>query len=90
LLWATSDLERFMETKVLWVLVEMDLRIVINQRRRLSPTLLGQLEAYAEFKVDFHNVSICARHDPNKVWYKFPYLVTNTDVQEVMGKWQSD
>jgi len=79
-----------METKVLWVVVEMDLCVVISQRPRLSPKLFGQLEAYVEFKVYFHNVFIHERRDPKKLWYKFPYLVTDTDIQEVVGKWPSE
>lgn len=43
LLWATKDLDRVREANVFWILVEMDLRSVINQRSRLSPTLFKQL-----------------------------------------------
>jgi len=53
LLWVKTDLVRAMEMKMFWVLVEMDLHMVINQRLRLSSTLFEQLEAYAEFKAIF-------------------------------------
>lgn len=67
--------------------MEMDLQKVINQWPRLSPTLFDELKTYAEFKVDFHNVSICARKDPEGKWHVLPYLVSKTDVQEVVGYW---
>lgn len=70
-----------------WVLVEMDLCTVISQRPRLSPTLLEKLEAYVEFKADFHNVTIRTRKDLKKTWYKLSYLVGEVDVQEIVGKW---
>jgi len=78
-LWATNDPVRVMETRMLWVLVEMDLYMVINQRLRLSPTIFEKLEAYVEFKVNFHSVSICVRKDPKKTWYKLSYLVSEVD-----------
>lgn len=59
LLWATKDAAWVNETKMFWVLVEMDLCMVISQRLRFSPTLYNKLEPYTEFKVDFHNISIC-------------------------------
>lgn len=76
-----------MEMKMSWVMVQMELYTMISKRPTLSPTLFEQLEAYVEFKVDFHNVSICARWDLKKVWYMFPYLVNEAVVQEIMGKW---
>lgn len=53
--------------------------MVMSQRPRLSLTVYAQLEAYAEFKADFHNMSIHARHDLKKMWYKLPYLVSDVD-----------
>lgn len=72
---------------MLWVLIEMDLCMVISQRSRLSSTLYEQLEPYAEFKANFHNVSIRMRQDPKTAWYKSPYLVGEVDVYEIVGKW---
>jgi len=59
--------------------------MVVNQRPRLSPTLFEQLMNYAVLKVDFHNVSIRARKDPELTWCLFPYLVSEMEVQEVVG-----
>jgi len=57
----TKDPERVMETKIFWVLVEIDLCTVISQRPRLSPNLFEKLEAYAKFNANFHNISIYMR-----------------------------
>lgn len=70
---------RVMEMMMFWVLVEMDLYMVINERPRLPPTLFEQLEAYPKFKVAFQNMSICVRKDLKKTWYTFMYLVTEAD-----------
>lgn len=60
-LWASKDPERIKESKIFWILVEMDLRIVISQWPRLSPTLFVYFRAFMEFKADLHNVAIQAR-----------------------------
>lgn len=67
-LWSTKDLERIKESKILLILMEMDLQIVISQRLRFSPTLFEQLRVFAEFKADFHNVSIRVRKDTRYIW----------------------
>jgi len=59
-LWSKKDLARIKESKIFWILMKMDLHMVISQRPRLSPTLFEKLMAYAEFKADFHSVSIRA------------------------------
>lgn len=59
--------------------------MVINWHARLFPTFFGKLTAYAEFKDDFHNVSIHAWKDLEGTWHVFPYLVFKTEVQEVVG-----
>lgn len=79
-LWSTKDLERIKESKIFWILVEMDLRTIISQRPRLSPTLFEQLRAFTESKSDLHNVSIRVRRNPNHIWHKMPYLVLETYV----------
>lgn len=89
-LWQKKDAERIIESKVFWVFMEMDIRMAINQRPRLSPILFKQIRAFAEFKVDFHNVWIHSRRDPKKVWHKLPYLVAKIYVQEVVGGWPEE
>lgn len=86
-LWQTKDTDQSIKSKVFWVFMEMDIRMDIKQRPRLSHTLFEQLRAFEEFKADFHNVLIRARRGPQEVWHKLPYLVVETDVQEVMGRW---
>ena len=86
-MWATKDPARVTETKIFQVLMESSLRMAINQRPRLSPTLYMQLLAYSVFKVDFHQVYIQARKDTQQKWHDLPYLVTETDVQKVVRRW---
>lgn len=40
------------------------------------------------FKADFHNVSIRERRDPNHIWHKIPYLVSETNVQDIVGSYR--
>jgi len=61
--------------------------MVANQRPRFSPTLFEQLATYVEFMATFHNVSIHAWKDVEGTWHLLPYLVSKTDVQEVVGYW---
>lgn len=61
--------------------------MAFNQCPRLSPNLFMQLSAYAEFNADFHRVYIQARKDQEKKWHPLPYLVSETDVQEIVGLW---
>lgn len=89
-LWSTKDAMRIAKTKIFWVLIEMDLRMAINHHSRLSPTLVMQLLAYVAFKDDFHRVYIQARNDPDQKWHDLPYLVIETDVQEVVVKWLAE
>lgn len=89
-LWSTKDPERIKESNIFWILTEMDLRTVISQRPRLFPTLFEQLRAFAEFKADFHNVSIRAWKDTKHIWHKLPYLVSETNVQEIVGSWLAE
>jgi len=59
--------------------------MVISHRLRLFLAFFEQLRSYAEFKADFHNVYSCTRQDPKKIWHKFPYLVMEAGVQEIVG-----
>lgn len=66
----------------------MDLRIVISQWPRLSPTLYEKLRAFTNFKVDFHNVSIMVWKDSKITWHELIYLVLVMDVHEIVGSWE--
>lgn len=63
----------------------MDMHMVVNQWLRFSHTLYVQLSSYVEFKADFHKFSIKAHKDPEQKWHVLPYMVTDTDIQEVVG-----
>lgn len=45
------------------------------------------MSAYTTFKVDYHQVYIQGRKDPKQKWHDFSYLVTETNVQEVVACW---
>lgn len=61
--------------------------MVLSQHPRLSPPLFTQLSAYAIFKANFHRVYIQAQKDPEQKWNQFPYLLSETDVHEIIGLW---
>ena len=42
------------------------------------------------FKADFHIVYIQAWKDPEQKWHQFPYLVSETEVQEVVVSWPTE
>ena len=65
-LWDTKDVVQVMERKVFWVLMEASIRISINQKPQLSPTMFDQLSRYVEFKVEFHHIYIRGCKDPNQ------------------------
>lgn len=46
----------------------------------------ANLQSYAEFKADFHQISISARKDPVQKWYDFPYLATDDAINAVLDK----
>jgi len=52
------------ETNILWVLMESNIHMAINQWPRLSLTFYKQLLPRAAFKVDFHHVYIQSCKDP--------------------------
>jgi len=89
-LWATKDIERVCKSKVYWVFMEMSINMAINHKPRLSPTILEQLSRYAEFKADFHCISIQARKDLEHKWYDLPYLVTDDAIAVVLNHWLAE
>lgn len=62
-LWEMKDLDHIIDINMFWVLFESELQMVINQWLRLSPILHTEYTNIAEFKVDFHNLSIHAKKD---------------------------
>lgn len=57
-LWVTKDAEQVQDNKIFWILMEMNIRMTINCKLRLSPMVYANLQSYAKFKADFHRVSI--------------------------------
>ena len=46
--------------------MEMNLRMEINRKSRLSPTVYNSLQSFAEFKADLHTIYIKVSKDPTK------------------------
>jgi len=79
-----------MEMKIFWVLFEIELWMVITQWSRLSPNLHSQYTNIADFKANFHNLSIQKKKDPTRTWHKLPYLATEEDIMGVINKFLSE
>lgn len=80
----TKDVMRVTKTKVFYMLMEASIRMTINQKPHLSPTLFDQLAEYVEFKVDFHHIYIKAWKDPQQKWFDLPYLATYDAIKETI------
>lgn len=89
-LWGTKYVAWVMESKVFWVLMEASIRMAINQKLQLSPTMFKNLLGYAELKVDFHNIYVQLHKNPNQKWFDLPYLATDDVISEVIKHWPTD
>jgi len=87
LLWATKDANRICNNNIFWVFMEINIRMGINPKPQLSPTLYNSLQSYAEFKVDLHNIYIRVCKDPTKKWSKLPFLATDDVIFNVLETW---
>ena len=67
--------------------MEMNIRMAINHKQQLLPTVYTNLRGYAEFKADFHRVSIRTQKDPMQKWYNFPYLEMDDAIDAVLDQW---
>lgn len=65
-LWATKDAKRISDSKIFWVFMGMNLRMGINLKPRLSPTIYNSQQSFAELKGDIHNIYIRACKDLTK------------------------
>lgn len=90
LLWVTKEAEPVRDSKIFWILMEMNIRMAINHKLQLSPMVYANLQSYAEFKADFHRISIRAWKDPAKKWYSFPYLAIDDAIDVVFDKWPTE
>lgn len=89
-LWASKDLAQIMEDKIFLVLFDMDLHTVVNQRLWLSPALFQEFGDIANFKANFHIVSLHMKKALGKVWHQLPCLVSEGDILMVISKWSSN
>lgn len=72
LLWATRNVQRIRDKKIFWVLMEMNIKMGINHKLQLSPTVYNSLQSFAEFKEYFHNVYIRAQKDLGRCGVSYP------------------
>lgn len=76
-LWATKDANQIRDSKIFWVFMEKNIRMGINLKSQLSPTIYNNLQSFAEFKADFHNIFLRARKDLAKKWNELPFIATD-------------
>lgn len=67
--------------------MEMNLRMGIDHKLQLSPTIYNNLQNFAEFKADIHSINIKARKDLVKQWRKLPFVATNDAIFNVLETW---
>jgi len=65
-LWATKDARRIRDSKIFWIFMEMNLKMGINHKSWLSPTIYNSLQSFAEFKADMYNIYIRVCKDLTK------------------------
>lgn len=91
MLWATRDTQTIRERKIFWVLMDMNIKMGINHKMQLLPTIYSSIESFMEFKVGFHHVFLRAWADPMKMWHELSYLVINnvtfTGLESWLSKW---
>jgi len=89
-MWATKDTKRVWDNKIFWNLMEMNIKMAINYKLRILPTVYANLQSYAEFKADFHQISIKAQKDPAQKWYDLSYLATDDAIDAMLDKWPAE
>ena len=67
--------------------MEMNIRMGINHKLRLSPTVYNSLQSFTVFKEDFHHVYYGAQKDPMKTWHELPYLAIDNVILTVLESW---
>jgi len=83
-LWATKDANRIHNSKIFWVFMEMNLRMGINHKPWLSPTIYNSLQCFVDFKADLHSLYIRAHKDPAKQWRELPFVATDDVIFNVL------
>ena len=67
--------------------MEMNLRMGINHKPRLSSTAYNNLQSFGEFKVDLHSIYIRVCKDPTKHWRELPFVATDDVIFDVLETW---
>lgn len=67
--------------------MEMNIRVGINHKPRLSPTVYNSLQSFTEFKVDFHHIYLRTCKDLTKKWSELPFITTSNVIFDVLQTW---
>lgn len=67
--------------------MEMNIRMGINRKPWLLPTIYNNLQSFTEFEEDFHHVYIRVWNDPTKTWRELPYFAINDVIFIVLESW---
>ena len=86
-LWATRDANRIHDSKMLLVFMEMNIRMGINCKPQLSPTVYNSLQGFAEFKADFHNIYLKTRKHPTNKWSVLLFIAIDDMIFNVLETW---
>ena len=70
--------------------MEMNIHMAINRKPRFLTTVYANLQGYAEFKTNFHHVSIRAQKDPVHKWYDLHYLAMDDAIDAVIDQWLAE
>jgi len=82
-----KDAKRIHDSKIFWVFMEMNLRMWINRKSRLSPMVYNSLQSFAKFKAGMHNIYIRACKDLNKQWTSLPFVAIDDAIFNVLEAW---
>lgn len=52
--------------------------------------IINNYRLEAKFRADMHNVSICARQDPEKTWILCNFQITKEEVEAIMTDWKDE
>lgn len=86
-LWATKDVNQIHDNNIFWVFMEMNIRMGINHKPWLSPIIYNNLQSFAEFKANFHNIYIRAHKDPTKKWSELSFIAIDDVIFDVLETW---
>lgn len=67
--------------------MEMNLRMGINRKSWLLPTIYNNLQSFAEFKANLHNIYIRACKDLAKKWSELSFVAIDDVIFDVLETW---